>query len=221
MTTSLRPPAYDRAVRRAAPLFLIALAACPGPTPPVAPAPAAGPGAPGGRIAGAPDGALDADPPTPTWDVDPPTAADGLPPMAAALLAEHNAVRARHCAPPLTWSPRLAAVAQAWAEHLRDHRCGFDHSQSPYGENLAGGTAGSLDAAGIVGMWADEESAYDFARGGFSGQTGHFTQVVWRETTEVGCGSVTCNGMDLWVCNYAPPGNVDGGYRANVSPPRC
>ncbi|HVV81651.1 MAG TPA: CAP family protein, partial [Kofleriaceae bacterium] len=141
--------------------------------------------------------------------------------MADQLLAEHNRVRARHCAPPLAWSPRLAKIAQAWADHLRTHGCGFEHSQSDLGENLAAGTAGTLDAAGIVGMWADEEHGYDFARGGFSMETGHFTQVVWRATTEVGCGTATCNGMDLWVCNYDPPGNVDGAYRDNVQPPRC
>ena len=140
--------------------------------------------------------------------------------MAAALLAEHNAARAQHCAPPLTWSPKLAAVAQAWAEHLRDQRCGFDHSRSRYGENLAAGSAGMLDAAGIVGMWVEERGAYDFARGGFSMETGHFTQVVWRATTQVGCGSVTCNGMDVWVCNYDPPGNVTGDYADNVQA-RC
>ena len=141
--------------------------------------------------------------------------------MATALLAEHNAARAQHCAPPLTWSPKLAAVAQAWAEHLRDHRCGFDHSRSRYGENLAAGSTGMLDAAAIVGMWTEERAGYDFARGGFSMDTGHFTQVVWRGTTQVGCGSVTCNGMDVWVCNYDPPGNVAGDYADNVQPARC
>ena len=143
---------------------------------------------------------------------------DGLSPIERALVDEHNAVRARHCAPPLAWSPKLAAVAQAWAEHLRDHGCGFDHSRTQYGENLAGGSAGMLDAASIVGMWAEERAAYDFRRGGFSMETGHFTQVVWRGTTQVGCGSATCNGMAVWVCNYDPPGNVQGRYADNVKP---
>jgi uncharacterized protein YkwD len=155
--------------------------------------------------------------PSPSPDPSAGVAAD---PIAAALLAEHNTVRARHCAAPLAWSPRLAAVAQRWAEHLRDDGCGFDHSDSPYGENLAAGE-GTLDAAAVVGMWAEEERAYDFGRGGFSMDTGHFTQVVWRDTTAVGCGRTACNGLDLWVCNYDPPGNVAGGHRANVSPPRC
>ena len=141
--------------------------------------------------------------------------------VADALLAEHNAVRARHCAAPLTWSPKLAAVAQAWADHLRDAGCGFDHSGNAYGENLAAGTRGTLDAAAIVGMWAGEVAAYDFKRGRFAMDTGHFTQVVWRGTTQLGCGSATCNGMDVWVCNYDPPGNVTGGYQANVLAPGC
>jgi hypothetical protein len=51
--------------------------------------------------------------------------------------------------------------------------------------------------------------------------TGHFTQVVWRATTHVGCGTASCTGLVLWVCNYDPPGNVERGYRANVLPPGC
>ena len=87
--------------------------------------------------------------------------------------------------------------------------------------NLAAGTSGTLDAAAVVGMWTDEESAYDFRRGGFSMDTGHFTQVVWRDTREVGCGTASCKGLDIFVCNYDPPGNVEGGYRENVKPPGC
>lgn len=161
--------------------------------------------------------ATDTPPTTPTTAGAPP-AGSALSAEAAALLAEHNAARARHCAPPLTWSPRLAAVAQGWADHLRADHCAFEHSAGPYGENLAAGTDGALDAAAVVAMWVDERSAFDFRRGGFSMDTGHFTQVVWRDTRELGCGTARCAGLVLWVCNYDPPGNVDGGYRANVRP---
>ncbi|MCB9559812.1 MAG: hypothetical protein H6708_05335 [Kofleriaceae bacterium] len=154
-------------------------------------------------------------PPPPT------TTAGGPGGDAGAMLAEHNRYRAAHCAPALTWSDKLAGVAQAWADHLRDDGCAFEHSRTRYGENLAAGTTGALPPADVVAMWYRERDAYDFARGGFSGKTGHFTQVVWAETTAVGCGMSQCDGLDVWVCNYDPPGNVDGGYRDNVKPTSC
>jgi uncharacterized protein YkwD len=138
-----------------------------------------------------------------------------------AWVAAHNAVRARHCAAPLTWSPRLAAVAQQWADSLRDHGCKFDHSGGNFGENLARGTSGMLDPSAVVTMWYDEVKGYSFKQPGFSMQSGHFTQVVWRGTRQVGCGRSQCKGMDTWVCEYDPPGNWEGQYREQVLPVGC
>ena len=137
------------------------------------------------------------------------------------LVDAHNRVRARHCAKPLAWSAKLAQVAQQWANALRDKGCAFGHSGGSYGENLAAGTSGTLDAEDVVKMWYDEVSHYRFPNGGFSAQTGHFTQVVWRGTARVGCGRSQCNGMDIWVCEYDPPGNWQGQYRENVLPTNC
>ena len=142
----------------------------------------------------------------------------GLTGEAASIVAAHNAVRAQHCAPPLGWSDDLAASAQAWADHLAASGCAFEHSGSGHGENLAGG--GGLSGADSVAMWYDEVNQFDFANGGFSMDTGHFTQVVWKNTTAVGCGSSECGGMTTWVCQYDPPGNYQGEYRENVTP-RC
>ena len=140
----------------------------------------------------------------------------------AAVVAAHNRVRAKHCAPPLSWSRKLAASAQAWASTIRDRGCALGHSGSAtYGENLAAGTSGMLDADSVVGMWYDELKKFNFRSGGFSMKTGHFTQVVWRGTREVGCGMSQCNGLDVWICQYSPPGNVEGQYRQNVQPLGC
>src|SRR5207302_48623 len=135
-----------------------------------------------------------------------------------ALLEAHNRVRARHCAPPLAWSAKLAASAQKWADNLGARGCGLQHSGGPHGENLAAGSEGFLDAAAVVGMWYDEGRHY---RGGFSMKTGHFSQVVWRSTKQLGCGRARCPGLEVWVCQYDPPGNVEGQYRENVLPAGC
>jgi uncharacterized protein YkwD len=150
--------------------------------------------------------------------------ATAAPPAASTtneILDAHNRARRLHCAPPLAWSARLAAVAQRWADKLRARGCAFEHSRTEYGENLAAGTSGTLSPSDVVAMWVGEARAYNYARGGFSMSTGHFTQVVWRGSTELGCGRSQCNGMDVWVCNYSPAGNVEGEFRENVRPEGC
>jgi uncharacterized protein YkwD len=141
--------------------------------------------------------------------------------IAQRFVDAHNKARAQHCAAPLTWSTKLAAAAQKWADALRDQGCTFGHSGGPYGENLAAGTIGALDPESTVAFWYDEIKQYKFPDGGFSMKTGHFTQLVWRGTKQVGCGHSQCKGNDIWVCEYDPPGNWDGEYRTNVLPKGC
>ncbi len=138
-----------------------------------------------------------------------------------ALLAAHNGYRERHCAPPLAWSEHLADIAEQWADVLLSRDCALEHSEHRYGENLAAGTAGALDAERVVALWYDEIELYEFDDPGFAFETGHFTQVVWAETDELGCAVASCPGMDLWVCNYAPPGNVLDAFEDNVLPDSC
>ncbi len=172
--------------------------------------------------------------PAPVYGTAPPPSRPALAPAPVELAAKptldaaaqqfidaHNRVRERHCAAPLAWSQKLAQLAQKWANHLRDAGCVFGHSGGDTGENLAAGTIGALDPAGSVAMWADEEKLYRFPNGGFSMKTGHFTQLVWRATTHVGCGHSQCNGNDIYVCEYDPAGNVEGEYADNVKPPGC
>jgi len=167
--------------------------------------------------------------PPPTPEPPPPVRQPPPPPRGPSRLATdaqqildaHNRYRAQHCAAPLSWSPKLEQVAARWAQSLVDQGCKFGHSGGQYGENLAAGTSGTLDGNAVAAMWYDEIKEYSFDRGGFSMNTGHFTQVVWRDTTEMGCAKATCRGMDIWVCNYNPAGNVDGDYRANVKPRGC
>jgi uncharacterized protein YkwD len=144
-------------------------------------------------------------------------------PLAAQeMLALHNAKRRAHCAPALTWSSELAAEAQAWAD-----RCQFAHAPRDvnrrHGENLAWGP-GRLGSAGyLFERWYAEARQYNFGSPGFQKGTGHFTQIVWRGTREVGCAVANCNGKSFWVCRYAPQGNIvnPGYFEKNVSRAEC
>jgi hypothetical protein len=117
----------------------------------------------------------------------------------------------------------VAKVAQAWAGDLRRRGCAFEHSAgSAYGENLAFmAPAGIGTPESVVEGWYGEVDSYDFRGGRFSFETGHFTQLVWASTTQLGCGRVECKGGEIWVCNYAPPGNARGEFKANVLPTNC
>jgi uncharacterized protein YkwD len=139
------------------------------------------------------------------------------------ILELHNSYRSKHCAEQLKWSKRLARVAQAWANRLRKAGCAFNHSTNrKYGENLFfAGPSSNVSGTQAVETWYEENRSYSFKSAGFAPSTGHFTQVVWRGTRELGCGKAQCNGGDIWVCNYSPPGNTGGQYRENVLPQNC
>ena len=116
----------------------------------------------------------------------------------------------------------MAAAAQRYADELAANGCAFRHSSSQYGENLMRfSPAGSRSPAYVADAWYGEVSAYDYSRPGFAMNTGHFTQVVWAGSTELGCGVAVCNGGETWVCNYSPAGNMQGDFPANVRPATC
>ncbi len=138
--------------------------------------------------------------------------------FAAQVLAAHNKERAALNIPPLTWNAGLAADAAVWAKHLADTGA-WDHADAATrkdaGENLWEGTAGAFTPVEMVGGWIGEKRYYRFGpfpNGGVNdGQPiGHYTQMIWRDTTEIGCALATGHGKDVLVCRYAPMGNVVG-----------
>ena len=62
-------------------------------------------------------------------------------------------------------------------------------------------------------------NSYDFRNPGFKSGTGHFTQIVWQETKELGMAKVkSSDGKIIVVARYRPPGNVINHFQENVNP---
>ncbi len=146
---------------------------------------------------------------------------------AAELVATHNHWRATVGVPPLTYSAELAASSQSWANQLKQtHQCEMKHSKSEggYGENLYWASAvlwsdGKRElqkvlSSKVVDDWASERTDYNYQLNSCTPgkMCGHFTQVVWRSTTKVGCAIAICEDSkeQVWVCQYQPAGNWVG-----------
>ncbi|KAL1595674.1 hypothetical protein SLS60_009363 [Paraconiothyrium brasiliense] len=131
------------------------------------------------------------------------------------ILNVTNTYRKQHNATSLKWNDTLADYAKDWSA-----KCNFEHSGGPNGENLS---SGYPNASQSIIAWGHERVDYDFKKGEFTHETGHFSQLVWKATKTVGCGRTECDGQDKgkapgWfvVCEYYPPGNVIGSFIQNV-----
>ncbi|ODV86402.1 hypothetical protein CANARDRAFT_196438, partial [[Candida] arabinofermentans NRRL YB-2248] len=145
-------------------------------------------------------------------------------------LAKHNAYRALHSdTPAMTWDADLESVAQGYADEYTCsgnlvHSGNSDVDGTSIGENLAYGY--DFLTAGAVKGWYDEIEYYDYSNPGYVESAGHFTQLVWKSSTKLGCGYKNCGSYYGYyiVCNYSPEGNLilsgDPGYffEKNVMP---
>ncbi|WP_404367909.1 CAP domain-containing protein [Sphingomonas sp. MMS24-J45] len=137
-----------------------------------------------------------------------------------AMLKEHNAARAVVGAPPLVWSETLAADAARYAAVLAETEQ-FKHSTEPRGavpegENLFMGSRGAYRYDEMARLWVDERRYYrtgavpDISTTGRWQDVGHYSQIIWRRSTQVGCAVASSRRDDYLVCRYTPPGNVVG-----------
>lgn len=154
------------------------------------------------------------------------------PPLFSGIVASHNKVRAEHKQQPLIWSNYLAKYAQQWVNNLANtqscemiHRpnTGGGHFQQRHGENLfwaspeelANGSIKiqAITSSDIVSAWAEEASYYNYQNNKCQAgeDCGHFTQIVWHESRQVGCAMAVCSDKSqVWACNYHPRGNYIG-----------
>lgn len=135
------------------------------------------------------------------------------------LLAAQNRERLPLGVAPLQWNEGLARSARVWADRLAATGQ-FAHAppdaDDPQGENLWAGTSGRFTLEAMVGAWAREKR--DFKPGVFPDNSvtgkvadvGHYTQLMWRDTREVGCALATGPREDVLVCRYSNAGNWVG-----------
>ncbi|MBC2899404.1 hypothetical protein CFC21_112312 [Triticum aestivum] len=140
-----------------------------------------------------------------------PCAAQNAP---ADFVSLHNSLRALVEVGPVTWDTTVANYALNYANQ-RKADCNLVHSGGTYGENIFWGSAGGTwTASSAVTMWTDEKQFYDYATNTCATNKvcGHYTQVVWRSSTSIGCARVVCdsNRGVFIICNYSPRGNIAG-----------
>jgi hypothetical protein len=163
--------------------------------------------------------------------VEGPDGGSDLGPSAAELawLTPMNAARAMVGEMPLHWDPIAAQVALTYADecnYAHNPQAGAEYDalggSGGLGENIAAG-APSQTVSSAVSSWLAEQTSYDHATNQCAAGKvcGHYTQIVWSTTTGVGCAAASCttnspfgtfaNGLwDFEVCDFSPPGNVNG-----------
>ena len=134
-------------------------------------------------------------------------------------LEAHNKYRRKHHVPPLTLNKDLCKIAQSYAERLLATNS-FNHSKNKYkgneiGENLYMCSGKVATGEMATTDWYNEIKIHNF-RKDFQSGTGHFTQVVWKGTEEVGFGVANKGSTYFVVANYYPPGNFLGEFANNV-----
>jgi len=147
----------------------------------------------------------------------------------AQCLQAHNEYRTKHGAEALTMAADLTTHAQAWADKLAKENK-FAHSKctleggEKIGENIAmkwtSDTSARYTGQQIVDQWYNEEPDYDYSGTGNVMKAGHFTQVVWKGSQQLGIGkALDKKGKMIVVCNYRPAGNMMGRFVDNVARP--
>jgi uncharacterized protein YkwD len=148
---------------------------------------------------------------------------DQLEKIRADILENHNYHRGIHQADNLIRNSNLEQIAQKYSEKLAAKNSGLTHSNNGYGENLYSCWASRgicVTGEKASEKWYSEEQKYDYDKPGYTSGIGHFSQLVWVGSKEIGCGAACTSTNECYVtCNYSPAGNYIGEFEENVLRP--
>ena len=136
-----------------------------------------------------------------------------------ALIDLHNELRKKHNSPNLKENKELNYLADEFAmNYLLNQRNQMNiYDGKYYGENII--ISDSKDPKIIFKKWSKESENYDFNKNHFERNALHFTQIIWKETNEIGIGiaNEVVNKKYCVVVLYYPPGNTLGEFPKNVN----
>ncbi|XVF17796.1 hypothetical protein REPUB_Repub10bG0154800 [Reevesia pubescens] len=147
----------------------------------------------------------------------PPAAASpGITAAAREFLEAHNQARSAVGVGPLKWSEQLGNATSLLARYQRNKMgCQFANltADHKYGANQLWGSGAAVTPRMAVDTWVKEKDYYDYATNSCAPnhRCGVYTQVVWKNSSELGCAQATCKDqVILTICFYNPPGNFVG-----------
>ena len=137
------------------------------------------------------------------------------------IIKFHNEIREKHKSPPLKENEKLNDLASIYAESLVNNQEKINYELNMYNDEIVGENiivAESKRPEDAIKKILDEEKNYDFNKNKFSKATGHFTQAIWKDTTDIGCGFWVDkeNKKYYIVLLYYPAGNIFGKFSENV-----
>ncbi|KAK8675136.1 hypothetical protein V6N13_033206 [Hibiscus sabdariffa] len=131
--------------------------------------------------------------------------------LAKELLDAHNAARKGVGVPPMSWDNMLANYALNYSQGQINNCIELEHPVVPSGLNLAWGNKNDFSATDAVRLWVAQKKYYNL-ESGFCARGRICRQVIWINSTQLGCAKVRCsnNSGTLIACYYNPAGNIPG-----------
>ncbi|KAL9983951.1 hypothetical protein ACROYT_G006200 [Oculina patagonica] len=131
----------------------------------------------------------------------------------------HNYFRTLHQVPNVTWSMSLQKEAEDWVKYLADNNK-FHHSSKNPGNLYLSVYRPREYCSDAIWWFHWEEKYYNYSNPKYYKAAGHFTQVLWKNSKQIGAAwAIRKDGRLVISIKYNPGGNYIGFFGKNVKRP--